>query len=199
MGQEKTSTLAGIILAGGEGTRFGGPKAWALLPDRRTFLEACILVLKEAGAVRVASTLPPGSVDPEVPGLLALPLSEPGLDMFASLRFGLDHLIQCEDWDRLAVLPVDHPLVAASSIAALATAEGSAVIPSHNGKHGHPIVIARGVATSIVCGDLTGPTMREVLREVGAVDLEVDDPGVVANCNTPDALSVALKASNFEL
>ncbi|MCJ7755109.1 MAG: NTP transferase domain-containing protein, partial [Thermoanaerobaculales bacterium] len=66
--------LAGLILAGGEGRRFGGPKAWALLPDGRTFLEACVMALHEADAVRVAATLPHESVDPEIPGLLALPL-----------------------------------------------------------------------------------------------------------------------------
>jgi len=190
--------FAGLILAGGAGRRFGGPKAWALLPDGRTFLEACAAALHGAGAVRVAATLPPGSVDPQIPGLNPLPLPEPGLDMFASLRTGLDRLIQSDDWQVLAVLPVDHPLVTAETVAALAAAEGQAVIPSYRGKHGHPIVIAREVVGSIVCGALTGPTMREVLKAVGAVDLEVDDPGVTANCNTPAALSEALKAANFD-
>lgn len=189
--------LAGLILAGGEGRRFGAPKAWAVLPDGRTFLEACCSCMAEAGAVRVAATLPPGSPDPGVSGLQALPLSERGLDMFASLRVGLRHLIQIEDWERLAVLPVDHPLVAANSVAALAAADGTAVIASYRGKHGHPIVIAREVAAAVVCGDLTGPTLREVLKAVGAVDLEVDDPGVTANCNTPAALLAALNAENF--
>jgi len=190
--------LAGLILAGGEGRRFGGPKAWAGLPDGRTFLEACFSALKEAGAVRVAATLPPGTADPGIPGLEALTLAEPGLDMFGSLRIGLRHLIQSEDWERLAVSPVDHPLVAAASVASLARSDARAVIPSHKGKHGHPIVLAREVATSIVCGDLPGPTMREVLKAVEAVDLDVDDPGVTANCNTPAALSAALKTMSFE-
>ena len=187
-----SGAFCGLVLAGGDGSRFGGPKAWALLPDGRTFLEACAATLLEAGAVRVIATLPPESSDPEIPGLEALPLPGPGLDMFASLRFGLDHLIQSEDWERLAVLPVDHPLVAAASVEALVAAAGRAVIPSYRGKHGHPIAIVREVVVSLVCGDLPGPTMREVLRTVGAVDLEVDDPGVVANCNTPAALAAAL-------
>jgi hypothetical protein len=40
--------------------------------------------------------------------------------------------------------------------------------------------------------------MREVLKAVGAVDLDVDDPGVTANCNTPATLSAALKTMSFE-
>ena len=190
--------LAGLILAGGEGRRFGGPKAWALLPDGRTFLEACVACLRDAGADRVVATLPPESPDPEIAGLQALPLLEPDLDMFGSLKIGLNHLIQSEDWERLAVLPVDHPLVRPEAVQALAAVDGRAVIPSYRGKHGHPIVIDREVAAAIVCGDFDGPTMREILRAVAAVALEVDDPGVTANCNNPAALSEALKAANSE-
>ncbi len=144
----------------------------------------------------MAATLPPESQGPFIDGLEALPLPEHGLDMFASIRVGLSFLVQSEDWDRLAVLPVDHPLVQAETIRKLGAAEGGAVIASFRGKHGHPIVIDRSIVASIVAGDLNGPTMREVLREIVAVDLEVDDPGVVANCNTPESLSEALKENS---
>ena len=40
---------------------------------------------------------------------------------------------------------------------------------------------------------LVPQVLLEVLREVGAVDVEVDDPGVVANCNAPEALELALR------
>ncbi len=118
--------------------------------------------------------------------------------MFGSLRIGLSHLIQSEDWERLAVLPVDHPLVRPETVRSLAAAGGRAVIPSYRGKHGHPICIEREVAAAIVCGDFDGTDHARDPAAVGAVDLEVDDPGVTANCNTPAALSEALKAANFE-
>ena len=62
--------IAGLILAGGVGSRFGGPKAWAVLPDGRTFLDACVASLLGAGADPVVATLPPGSKDPEIDGLI---------------------------------------------------------------------------------------------------------------------------------
>ena len=102
--------LAGLILAGGEGRRFGGPKAWARLPDGRSFLEACSASLVGAGASPVLATLPPESGDPVIVGVQPLVLPEAGLDMFASLKVGLTRLIQTEDWDCVALLPVDHPL-----------------------------------------------------------------------------------------
>ncbi len=190
----ESAGLAGLILAGGEGSRFGGPKAWALLPDGRTFLEACTASLRGGGAGPVVATLPPGSDDPQIEGLEVVPLPAPGLDMFASLQIGLQQLVGEGGWTRVALLPVDHPLVQSETIASLARSEAPAAIPRHRGKHGHPVVIDRATAEMIASGEMRGPTLREVLQEIGAADVEVDDPGAVANCNTPDALAQALAA-----
>jgi len=188
----ESGSLAGLILAGGEGSRFGGPKAWALLPDGRTFLEACTASLRSGGAAPVVATLPPGSDDPQIEGLEVVPLPEPDLDMFASLQIGVQQLAGKAEWSQVALLPVDHPLVQPETIAALARSESSAAIPRHRGKHGHPVIIGRATAEMIASGELPGPTLREVLREISAVDVEVNDPGAVANCNTPGALARAL-------
>ena len=185
--------LVGLILAGGEGTRWGGPKAWAELPDGRTFLESCFEILRTAGARPVVATLPPGADDPGLDGLVTVALQRSGLDMFASLVTGLGRLMEHPDWQIVAVLPVDHPLVSPSTVTALANTTARAAIPSFNGKHGHPVCLARSVVETIVEGKLTGPTLREVLRSVDAVDVAVDDPGVTTNCNTPEALATALE------
>ena len=185
--------FAGLILGGGEGKRFGGPKAFAKLDDGRTFLEACAATLHGAGALPVVATLPPGTGDPQIDGLETIALPEPGMDMFASLATGLGRLDDFPDWRSVAILPVDHPLVGANAVTDLTDASAKAAIPFFEGKHGHPICFDRGVASAIVRGEYPGPTLREVLREVGAVDVEVDDPGVVANCNTPETLELALR------
>ena len=185
--------FAGLILAGGEGTRWGGPKAWAKLPDRTTFLESCLGILRMAGAQPVVATLPPGADDPGFDGLVTVALPEPGLDMFASLVTGLGRLTEHPDWRIVAILPVDHPLVSPSTVTTLANAKARAAIPSFNGKHGHPVCLARSVVETIVEGKLTGPTLREVLRSVDAVDVAVEDSGVTTNCNTPEALATALE------
>ena len=184
--------LAGLILAGGEGSRFGGPKAWAPLPDGRTFLEACAETLHEAGSRSTIATVPPGTDHTAIGVLNLVALPRPGLDMFASLVTGLSHLMGHPNWRFVAVLPVDHPLVGPGTVVALANADARAAIPSFNGKHGHPVCLARSVAETLVDGRLTGPTLREVLRSVDAVDVAVDDPGVITNCNTPEALASAL-------
>jgi len=187
--------LAGLILAGGEGSRWGGPKAWALLPNGGSFLDACEMVLREAGASPIVATLPPATEDPRIDGLEVIALPEPGMDMFGSLRMGLARLVENPSWRVVAVLPVDHPLVRPETITELTVVAGPAAIPSFNSKHGHPICLARTVAESVARGDVAGPTLREVLHAVKALSVPVDDPGVIANCNTPAALAAALIVS----
>jgi CTP:molybdopterin cytidylyltransferase MocA len=195
---DATSQFAGLILAGGEGSRWGGPKAFAKLDDGRTFLEACAATLVDAGARPALATLPPGTADPQITRLEVVALAEPGMDMFASLVIGLSRLMGTVGWRKVAVLPVDHPLVRAATVKILAVSDGPAVVPSFRGKHGHPVCLERSLAQAIVDGRCAGPTLRDVLHEAEAVDVAVDDPGVVANCNTPAALREALEAANSE-
>ena len=184
--------VAGLILAGGAGTRFGRPKAFGLVPDGRGFLAACADTLGAAGISPILATLPPAAAPTADSGFEALPLPAPGLPMFESLRIGLARLLGDARWDRVVVLPVDHPLVRAETVRTLAAVVAAAAIPVYRGKRGHPVMLARAVAERVATGELPGPTLREVLHAVGTADVAVDDPGVTANCNTPEALAAAL-------
>jgi CTP:molybdopterin cytidylyltransferase MocA len=186
--------LAGLILAGGAGKRWGGPKAWAALPDGRSFLEACVAALREAGSSPIVATLPCGSSDPQIPALNVVALPHQGLDMLGSIRVGLVRILEVARWSSLAILPVDHPLVCSDTVTALAATPSSAAVPTFNTKRGHPVCLSRTVAEAIVSRSLPGSSLREILRSVTAVDVPVGDPAVIANCNTPDALAMALRA-----
>jgi CTP:molybdopterin cytidylyltransferase MocA len=196
---DATVGCAGLILAGGRGRRWGSPKAFARLPDQRRFLEACRDLLAGAGVRPVAATLPHGIGLDELPGLRSLPLPEEGLDMLASLRWGLRHLISDSSWRSVVVLPVDHPLVATDTVVSLAESGAAAAIPVYDGKHGHPVCLSRDVAEQVARKELDGANLRDIIRSVGSVDVSVDDPGIHANCNTPEALKRHLNVNGLRM
>jgi len=182
--------FSGLILAGGRGARFGGPKAFARLPDGRTFLESCAGSLQEAGADPVLATLPLGVQGPEPKGIISHAV-DPSLDMFSSLRQGLYKLVESRLWQHVIILPVDHPLVEPETFQHLASSPHPAAIATFRGHHGHPVLLHRSIVLKILDDSLSGPTLREILKRTEAVDVEVDDPQTRSNCNTPGALEEA--------
>jgi CTP:molybdopterin cytidylyltransferase MocA len=186
----------GVILGGGRGERFGVPKAVAALPDGRSFLAACAATHRVAGLATSVVTLPPGLECPIPPGVIAVRLDQDGLTMFDSLRLALTVAGRVREWQAAVVHPVDHPLVAGATIAALVAAllAGSgleAVLPSCRGKHGHPVALRRAACARIVAGLEPGPTLRDVLHRCRRGDVVVADRGVIGNCNTPERLAAA--------
>jgi CTP:molybdopterin cytidylyltransferase MocA len=139
------------------------------------------------------ATLPHGLDVEPIAGVRALPLPDPDLDMLASIRWGLRHLISESGWTAVVIQPVDHPLVSHETVSILAGTDAAAAIPAHNGKHGHPILLSRDTADGVARGTLGGPTLREAMKAVNAIDIPVDDPGIKANCNTPETLQQHLE------
>jgi len=184
-----------LILAGGAGRRWGGPKAWARLGDGTTFLAACASTLRQAGADPILATLPPVTAPDaasdaasehrgsERPRLSLLRLPEHGLDMFSSLLCGLEWLADRVGWQAVVVLPVDHPLVRPQTVRELVGAGPPAAIPCWEGSRGHPVCLWRPVVARAVRRDLGASSLRELLRAVGAVDVAVGDAAVRANLN----------------
>jgi CTP:molybdopterin cytidylyltransferase MocA len=122
--------------------------------------------------------------------------------MYGSARLGLKTALALKP-EAMVLLPVDHPdvkpetvmLLAAAMDAALGAYQGTraerdrfayAVVPRHQRRRGHPLVLTRGLAAAIVrdtkARDLSD-AVRSHARLVGYLD--VRDRGVVRNRNTP--------------
>jgi molybdenum cofactor cytidylyltransferase len=89
------------------------------------------------------------------------------------------------------VAPVDAPLIRAGTVAAILAVFASTGAPVvravHRGRHGHPVLFSRAVFDDLRRAD---PAIgaRAVLRAHAhlVVNLEVDDPGVVGDVDTPE-------------
>lgn len=107
-------------------------------------------------------------------------------DMAGSVRAGLQTV--SDEATAVLVCLVDHPLVSASTIYALVEGHhldpGSILIPSVQGKRGHPTLFPRSVID-----ELYGvATLRDVVRrDPTRVRLvEIADEGTVIDMDTPD-------------
>ena len=187
--------LAAIILAAGRSSRMGRSKA--LLPHldaKTTFVAHAVRELKAAGlpVILVVGRHDDDALRAAVVELQAEFVSNPDPDrgQLSSLIAGLevaDHTYRAE---AVVVLPVDVPLVTAAGIRALCTraAAGNVAIlrSASDGRHGHPVLFTREVFDELRQAD---PELgaRSVVRADPSrvVDVEVGEPGVLVDVDTP--------------
>ena len=190
--------LAAAILAAGESRRMGEPKA--LIPVRGlTFVEHLfaatrhprigitrIVLGAHAEEIRAKLKADPASivVNPDWPkGQLS--------SIHAAIRS-----LPARMTEGLILCPVDHPLVSAQLIAELIaqfdSSGKSIILPTYNGKRGHPVIFRAEMYDELLAASPEVGARQVVwahaqdLKEVPTMD-----EGVVLNLNDPEALRKA--------
>jgi len=117
--------------------------------------------------------------------------------MMESIRLGLAAFSSEAPISAFFVWPADHPAVKPATIAALVAAADAARvwIPCSQGRRGHPALVG-GELRGDVLALPRGNGLRELWRaRADAVsELPVEDPGVVANVDTPEQYEAARRA-----
>jgi molybdenum cofactor cytidylyltransferase len=167
-----------LVLASGRGERFraaggAGSKLAALLAGRP--------VLAHTVAAARASGLRVHVEDAGHPGM--------GDSIAAAVRATPD----AAGW---LVLPGDLPLVAPSSIQAVAAAlpHDGVVLPQHGGTRGHPVGFGpacRAALLQLAGAEGAARIVRACAAAGKATTLPLDDPGVVTDIDTPADLAAA--------
>lgn len=140
-----------VIPAAGKSTRMGRPKL-ALELAGRSVLERVVHTLRAAGVEEVLAVIGPHVADlvelAERAGALVHLLDEETPDMRATIEAGLAWLEehrQPTDDDHWLLVPADHPALDAEVVRQILSASAEQrrriVIPTHEGKRGHPAVI----------------------------------------------------------
>lgn len=183
----------GIVLAAGRSERMGRPKALMPVGDQ-TFLRAAVETLAEGGCGDVVVVTADADVESEARSAGARVAWNDATEsqQIDSLRLGLD---AAGDGARVAVvLPVDHPLVLPATVRALIEASmaspGAIVRPVRHGRPGHPTLFPRAAWPALRHRDLPEGA-RSVVDDpaVETVDVAVEDDGVVADIDTPEAFA----------
>lgn len=103
------------------------------------------------------------------------------MGMFSSLQTG------CKEVSApyFFVTPGDCPLVQKKSVEMLAQASGDAIIPSCQYKGGHPIKLSNTIKTEILAASVDS-NLRHILKAHEKHYVNVEDPGVLMDLDTPD-------------
>jgi molybdenum cofactor cytidylyltransferase len=186
-----------ILLAAGESRRMGFPKPLLRLGSR-TFIEVLIAAIlpnvarlivvigAHGRAVREAIPADPGILVVENPDYLRGQLS--------SIKAGLPHV--GPQASAALIHLADHPMVRAATFAAVIDGYRRLgkpiVIARYRGRRGHPVVFARELF-----GELAAAPDDQGARVVVDADparvayVDVDDPGVLTDLDTPEDLDRA--------
>jgi nicotine blue oxidoreductase len=178
---------AGLVLAGGAGSRMGGlPKAHLTLAGE-TFLARLVRLFAAAGCDPIAVV--EGAHRVEVPPpAFAVAAPDWARGMRASLRAGLAALPP----GPVLLTHADRPLVEPATLRALLAAPPDRpAIPVHAGAPGHPVRLPGNLRGRLLEDDDT--PLRDVLAVRDVFSLIVDDPGVLLDVDTPSEYA-ALRA-----
>lgn len=182
----------GIVLAAGLSRRMGRPKPLLEL-EGETFIERAVRTLREGGCRAVVAVVGGGDAAAArlaaATGAVVVANGRPSSEPIDSIRLGLDAL--SADAVAAAVLPVDHPLVRSDTVAALVEGfrdgKPPVVRPVHRGCPGHPGIFGRATFAALRRPALPDGAQTVIAEQGGAVlDLEVSDPGVLGNVDTPE-------------
>ena len=190
-------TFVGVIPAAGASTRMGAPKA-LLDAAGIPFVAAAAGSLAKGGCDPVIVVVGPGqegvAAAARRAGATVMENPDPGEGPITSVRIAL-HGVPA-DAPGIALLPVDHPCVRPQTVVALliAAAERGTplVVPVFAGARGHPTLFARSLFPALREPGLEGGARTVVRAHLDTATLvEVDDPGVLADMDTPEEYRAA--------
>ena len=176
-----------IILAAGASKRMGLPKALLEADQGRSFLGRLAKIFTEAGlaplVVLGAHAAQIQAAHPKLPSVLN-PNWHDG--QLSSVYVGLRAAIS-QGAGRILVHPVDTPMIASATASQLlAGLDHSPMLMARcEGKTGHPLGLRRDAAQRLLTCSAT--TLEEGAAILGAGHLEVADPLILDNLNTPEA------------
>jgi molybdenum cofactor cytidylyltransferase len=186
--------IAGLILAAGESTRMGTPKA-TLAYRGRTFLELIAQTLREGGLERIVVVL--GHQAEDIQRQVKLETAQVVINpdyrsgQTSSLQAGLRALI-ADELDAVILCLVDYPAVSAETVrrivATFRQCGAPVVIPTYQGRRGHPVLIGRQVFEELLglaCDTGADSVVRRYRPATQFV--EVEDEGIVVDVDDPES------------
>ncbi len=179
----------------------GLPKA--TLPYRNsTFLQATIAACEAAGLTPVVVVVNPDIRNAlrgiELPRIVAVINQAPQSGQIGSLKIGLGLLLN-RPVDAAVVWPVDQPHVRIATVQQMLEAyresRAAIVIPTYQGKRGHPVLFARAVFDELLAAPAELGARAVVRANRSRVfEVPVADAAILEDVDTPEAYENLIRA-----
>ena len=138
--KDESIMIVGLILAAGEGTRMGQPKA-TLEIDGVRLIDRAVAVFKAAGLEKIFVVL--GAWVGEVDGATVIDNKEWSRGMASSLHAGLTYISDVAEIESVVISLVDLPGLTSEAIKVIAGTKRDLVVATYNDVIGHPMKFAR--------------------------------------------------------
>jgi molybdenum cofactor cytidylyltransferase len=189
--------LSAVILAAGDSSRMGWPKAALLTPDGGTFITRIVGTLRDAGVDDLVivtgrhhdAVLDALARERVQPSTRVVRNPDPSRGQLSSLLAGMDAIVTTRT-DALMMTLVDVPLVRVSTVIAVIDewrrTRAPIVRPAVGDRHGHPVIFDRVVFDEIRRAPFDAGA-KSVVRahEHEIVNVPVDDEGCARDVDTP--------------
>lgn len=191
--------LAAVILAAGESSRMGSPKA-LLTYQGRPFLEHLLDVTRHpnVGLTRVVLGANAEDIRKQLQLDSATVVVNPEWlrGQLSSIQAAVRSL-PAGDTDGILLCLVDHPLITATLVGELVEkfyASGKLIVlPTFKAKRGHPVIFSSRLYEELLDAPLeTGARSVVWAHSVEVLEVPTFEQGVVLNLNDPEALRGAL-------
>ena len=182
-----------IILSAGNSVRMGSHKALLSFGDHNiSFLEKIVQAYQHAGVSQIVVV-----VNKELKEILngkgigstenveLVVNHNPEKRHFLSLKKGLSMV----DADNLVFIQnIDNPFVHEGVLSIMMTAslKGDVIVPSFNGKSGHPVLLNQFVCKAAIDLDDINVRLDVFFQSFRKVKIEVNNDDIFVNVNTPD-------------
>jgi molybdenum cofactor cytidylyltransferase len=190
--------LGAVVLAGGKSSRMRFPKPWLQYDDNQLFLERIVEVYSNLGVSEIVVVLNKEFAADKWREILGrikekavvVENNSPEKGRLYSLSLGLKAM----DMDFTIIHNVDNPFVEESVISELIDnfQEGKAVVPTYNGRGGHPIIIDSEIQSEIKYRFDNYYDLRSILKKYSIKKIETGCASVLANLNTPEEYQEAM-------
>ena len=197
--------LSAVILAAGDSSRMGTPKAALLTPDGDSFVVRLVRTLRDAHVHDLVivtgrhhdEVIDALTRDRLMPSPRIVRNPDPSRGQLSSLLAGMDAVVTPRT-EAVMMTLVDVPLVRVSTVIAVIDewrrSRAPIVRPAIGDRHGHPVIFDRAVLDEIRGAPLDAGA-KSVVRahEHEVVNVPVDDEGCVRDVDTPSDYDRLLK------